>query len=257
MKSGYKSSWRERWSSLFFFSTLVIFFNPSLALIIEKNCTAFLHFILTVFTVATTISHTQTYPKFIFLISRRQPFSTIQKKGQKPKRKSGHKLAKNPITMAPILPTTHLFRIQISTKTVTKNTLKLSLMKQCLPWKSASFSVYTFPINLLLFFFTFVKKRLYISVMLSLKANNPRIGKPDKNILNNIKILLNLFFLFLFLSHFFFFPHTSSLSWINLFRRKNSLTSGAALQKEEGCRAIIICASDKSVLCFSPLFVAL
>lgn len=70
-------------------------------------------------------------PTFIFQISRRQPFSTIQKKSKETKKgrnlvtKTCKKKKKTSTTIAPNLPTTHLFRVQIQTKAVTKNTLKI------------------------------------------------------------------------------------------------------------------------------------
>lgn len=110
---------RERVIPLSFFCLHSSFFHPSLSSGNNRktNCTAILCFILTVFTVATTIFHTlKTYSKCIFFpISKKDSRSAQRYK--KVRKKKGKKVvtkpAKKPTTTAPNLPTTHLFWKQI------------------------------------------------------------------------------------------------------------------------------------------------
>lgn len=117
-KSAYESSWRV--GEVSFFS----FFNHSpLSSTLSDNRkkkTLYSYSLFhpdSIYSSNNNISYSekvfQVYFSFLFLISRRQPFSTIQKKLKKPKGKTGHKTCKKPTTIAPNLPTTHSeYRLQ-------------------------------------------------------------------------------------------------------------------------------------------------
>lgn len=124
--------------------------HPSLALwvIIEKKiCTAILCFILTVFTAATTIFHTlKRYSKFIFLFffwSPEDSHSAQYKKGKETKRKNwSQNLQKNLLLL--LLIYQQLIQNTDCNKTVTKNTLKISFMKQFLTVPFKELPLYIF-----------------------------------------------------------------------------------------------------------------
>lgn len=155
-KSGYESSWRERVISrslsIFFFVTPFIFnhSHPSLALWLSDNRKTVQLFFVSSWRY---LQLQQQYfilwkhiPSFILSDLEKTAHSARYKKIKKPKRKSGHKTCKKPTAVAPNLPTTHLFRIQILNKAVTKNTPKISFMKQFLtvPSKELPTTVYIF-----------------------------------------------------------------------------------------------------------------